>query len=386
MEPVKRIDARAAAVTAVMLLVILYGSLYRFDIQPDLALGDAVRHLLQSWDRLTRPSDVIANVLLYVPLGFFFARTFRFLPAKVVVPFTVAFGGILSVAMELVQYHIRYRHSALSDVYSDTFGALLGACAGVLVRAAPARFIRWKWDTFALLLLVSWMGSRLYPYVPVIDLHKYWDAIKPLVLAPRLDATNTFSHLAAWLGVAMLLEAVIGVRNSRFALPALFALLTAARVFIAEIVLAPPEIIGGLGAVLLWNAALSFTPHRTVFVAAIFAATVVLQALEPFQFLERPRRFSWIPFRSLMGGSLRIAVVAFLEKVFAYGCLVWLLIRCGWPWLRATAAGAVLVLLLRLAQMYLPGRSAEVTDVLILIIMAGIMRLTADSPIHTPET
>jgi hypothetical protein len=123
-----------------------------------------------------------------------------------------------------------------------------------------------------------------------------------------------------------------------------------------------------------------------VIVTVIFAANVILQALEPFQFLDQPRPFGWIPFRSLMRGSLGIAVVAFQEKVFAYGCLVWLLIRCGWPWLRATAAAAGLVMLLRLAQVYLPGRSAEVTDVLILVIMAGIMKLTADAPEHSPET
>jgi hypothetical protein len=79
-------------------------------------------------------------------------------------------------------------------------------------------------------------------------------------------------------------------------------------------------------------------------------------------------------------------MVAFLEKVFNYGCLIWLLVRGGVSWARATISGAILVMTLRLAQVYLPGRSAEITDVVILFIAAGIMRLMSDPVPESPVT
>jgi VanZ family protein len=68
-----------------------------------------------------------------------------------------------------------------------------------------------------------------------------------------------------------------------------------------------------------------------------------------------------------------------LEKVFTYGSVVWLLTRTGFSWARATLSGAALVFAIRLAQVYLPGRSAEITDVIMLLIVAGIMRLMLES-------
>jgi hypothetical protein len=130
---------------------------------------------------------------------------------------------------------------------------------------------------------------------------------------------------------------------------------------------------------LLWITWLSRVRYGRALIAGLFIVNVVLQGLEPFYFLPVPRRFGWIPFRSLMQGSIETAVVSFLDKVFTYGSLVWLLTRLGVSWGRATVPGASLVFAIRLVQVYLPGRSAEITDVVMLLIVAGIMRLITSS-------
>jgi hypothetical protein len=49
----------------------------------------------------------------------------------------------------------------------------------------------------------------------------------------------------------------------------------------------------------------------------------------------------------------------------------------------ATAIGAGLVFILRIIQIYLPGRSAEITDTIMVLALAGLMKLVAENPAHT---
>jgi hypothetical protein len=123
---------------------------------------------------------------------------------------------------------------------------------------------------------------------------------------------------------------------------------------------------------------LSRLQSRAVIVTVLFVTSVVLQSLEPFQFNPMARAFGWTPFRSFLIGPIGNAVISFFEKVFVYGCLVWLLVRSGWTWFSSTVWATTLVLALRLIQVYLPGRSAEITDAIMVLIVAGIMRLISD--------
>lgn len=77
--------------------------------------------------------------------------------------------------MEVTQYFDYGRVTDASDVYSNTIGTLLGAIGGRLTGGG------FRWPLLSdiasapipALLIVSWTGYRLFPYVPTIDLHKY---------------------------------------------------------------------------------------------------------------------------------------------------------------------------------------------------------------------
>jgi hypothetical protein len=108
----------------------------------------------------------------------------------------------------------------------------------------------------------------------------------------------------------------------------------------------------------------------------------VLWRLEPFQFETPTRAFSWTPFLSFINGSTDVNVESFLEKVFYYGSLVWLTTETGVE-LRISAilVGAVLLITSGL-EIYLPQRSAEVSDALIALIIASLIAL-ANAPSMT---
>jgi hypothetical protein len=284
--------------------------------------------------------------------------------------------------MELIQYYDGGRFTAMSDVYCAAVGTLLGALAGSAIGA------EWRCPVlqevtarpFIALLLTSWIGYRLYPFVPVIDLHKYWDALKPLLFHPRISGLSVCEHTVTWLAIALLLEALLGRARGQWITVLLFPAVLLARVLIDGIVLSPSEVCGGGLALIIWNFWMSRYRGRAVLVAALFAATLVLQGLEPFEFVGVARPFGWVPFRSILQSPINSAVISFFEKVFNYGCLVWLLVRAGCSIRKAAVVGGTLVFGVRLTQIYLAGRSAEITDLVMLLIIAGIMQLLSEDP------
>jgi hypothetical protein len=196
----------------------------------------------------------------------------------------------------------------------------------------------------------------------------------------KLSGLDLYFQFAAWLAVALLLEDLFGVAKSRVPVLVLFTGVTCGRMLVVGIELSAEEILGGILAALTWIAAPSLSARvRTIVVTIGFVGAVVLRGLEPFQMSSTSQRFEWIPFFSLMEGSIDSDILAFFAKAFTYGVLTWLFIRAGWRWGIATTAGAVLVLTLSVCQIYLAGRSAEITDAIILLLASGTMMLMHES-------
>ena len=106
--------------------------------------------------------------------------------------------------------------------------------------------------------------------------------------------------------------------------------------------------------------------------AVVLCALVIMLRLEPFVFRANPGQFGWLPFRSFLGGAFGVNVQSFFEKSFLYGGLVWIAGRAGLDLRIATFAVAAVVLATSVAEIYLPGRSAEITDAIVAILMGAI--------------
>src|SRR5262245_4410909 len=100
-----------------VIAVIVYGSLYPFTFrQPAAGLGSAARALFSSWAEAPGRGDLIANIALYTPFGFFaiLAIGGAGSVAKRISMVVVA-GAILSTCMELAQYYDDSRQTAATD-------------------------------------------------------------------------------------------------------------------------------------------------------------------------------------------------------------------------------------------------------------------------------
>lgn len=377
-----------APALAATVALILYGSLYPFEFYNYVDPAKGLRYLLSTWHTRSSIGDLLANILLYLPFGFFAAKTAIRLAPLLRVFIALLAGALLSISLEYAQQWDLGRVSAMSDVYANSIGALLGALAGTAL-AIDLHLFHWKElrrRPYAFLMILCWLAYRLFPYVPVIDAQKYWHAVRPLLQTPSVKFTDLLPYFASWLAVGALLESALGEAPARYALPALLIAVLCARIAIGDIALSQADVIGGAAAAAIWVAWLHARKYRMPIVALALAAAVVVEGLRPFRFLTAPRAFSWVPFLGLIDGSIWTSLPAHMAKFFLYGTLVWSLRRSGLWWIAATMAAAVLVFLVHYLQIYLPGRSAEITDVVLVLMASALMRtLERETESRWPE-
>jgi VanZ family protein len=127
--------------------------------------------------RFTR-YDLIANVVAYVPLGFFTALWPRRASPPARAALALACGFALSFVLETLQMFLPPRDASLADLAANSVGALVGGFAGAsLVRADRMRhalsalrreaFLPGKIGDFGLALLALWLVAQINPGIPL---------------------------------------------------------------------------------------------------------------------------------------------------------------------------------------------------------------------------
>lgn len=367
---------------ALVTIFIVYGSLYPFVWQRHAGAGDPLRTLLGAWQEWDGRGDLLSNILLYMPFGFLVAHTLPGrAPAWMRAVLAILAGTTLSVCMELTQLYDAGRVTSMGDVYANTIGAATGALASALLGAS----MRWPFmrelggNPEASLLLTMFLGYRLYPYVPVIDMHKYLRAVHGLLQQPIPPAFDLTRFVVTWLFIAVLIESLYGFRRWLLLFPMLVSVVFAGRIVIVGLSLTSADAAGAALAFILWAGFLHWLPGRRVVLACGFAGLIVALRLEPFRFGPVPARgFDWVPFWGLMHGSTNVAVQAFFEKFYQYGGLIWLLARSGMSIAGATGLTAGLLFATSYAEIYLPGRSGEMTDAMIAVTIGIAFHLLRD--------
>ena len=361
--------ARRCLLLGLVLAIIAYGSLYPFNMHLYDTGRAGLTHLLSTWrDPPQSRGDLIANILLYMPLGFAAAGVS---PGKWRGALgAVAIGAGLSFSIEWLQFYDQSRVSCLSDFALNVIGCLAGALV------SQARVFRFPFRPlpqgegaiFARVLLFAWLAWRLYPYVPTIDLHKYWNSLKPVLLHPEIDAYGVFRFAVLWQGVCHLLRRGLQAKMPSYLLAAAIAGYFCAKILIVNQYLGLSELAGAGIALLL--SGLPETRFNVRALTLLFAVVVISSRLLPWTPSPVIRSFQWVPFYSLLHGSLAVDIQSFCEKTFLYGGLLLLLVEAGVP-LNLACLGECIVLLATSAlETLIADRSAEITDALLALLLA----------------
>lgn len=295
------------------------------------------------------------------------------------VVFATLLCALLSLAMELAQLYTPNRVASLWDVLLNAAGAAAGALVAPLLRRLGTGLDRPTLaDRFALLLLACWLAGRLHPYVPSLDLGEWRASLAPLLREP-LDLPRALRIAVLWWLAGRLAESAFP--RGAWLVPPLIVATVAAAVPIAARALGWADVAGALGGLLLWALLRRFRAGDALLVPAM-VAVVLAEGLAPYAVLPAPRDFSFIPFDSAIGGSFGAGMQAILYKTLLSGGLLWALQRIGAPFAPSLGVVVLLALAVSVAQRWLPGRSAEITDALIALAAGLAARLTR--PVAAP--
>ena len=98
----------------------------------------------------------------------------------------------------------------------------------------------------------------------------------------------------------------------------------------------------------------------------------------PFHFTGA-RTFNWVPFRGFFRADWQNGFVLLFRKSFWYGSVLWLWRAAGHKLLWTTAIAAGTLFLTERLEVYLPGRTPEITDAVLAILMGVLLWLLRDA-------
>jgi len=367
----------AASLLAVIVFLIVFGSLYPFSFSLEGAEGLARAGILPRAG--TTRSDVAANVLLYVPFGaclaWLLAR--RFGGTLAVLAATLA-GAALSFAIETAQLYETRRVSSLADFACNTTGAFAGACLALAIARTrrnlhTSRFAGLLRHPVAAALLFSWIGFRLAPFAPALDPGEWSSAFAPLFADSGFAATAFLAHALAWLALIVVCGRLAPGRAVALAAGAMALVLTG-RILFADMALEREELAGMAAALALARPLASLPRARGArLLAAALFLLVAWTGLWPFDFQLAPDRFAFLPFEESLSQYRAANLADMFLRCFTNGALVWLLAQSGRSVLAATSLGAGAVFAVELLQTWLPGQTAEITDPLLAVCAGGLI-------------
>lgn len=389
--PAKRSNTSRAVVAwlaIAMVALIVYGSLYPFRVDSiDGSAGwwqnlwSAIGQL--SWARAGR-GDHVANVLLYVPLGFCLALLFdRRLPRLSTVLAAVLCGVVLSLSIEIMQGFISMRVPSLWDVTLNTGGTLGGALGGIAWRALSARLPTSlaagnARDGAAAAVLIAWFAWRLAPFMPEITLGKLKSALHPL-FDPTISAGATAFYLVWWMVVAQAVFVLAGAQRGVEMLLVAIAAVLVGRLFIAELAFAPSELLALIlllpmlvGLHRLW------TGTRRMALLAAFVCVFAIERFAPFTLRSSPAHFELWPFLGWIDAGMPIRWTGLFKMIFEFAALTWLLRDAGIALRRIQWLLPGAVLALELIALWFPGRDGSPTEPLLALATVLAMRYVVE--------
>ena len=355
--------------------------------------------MLQHELRHTSPSDILTNILVYMPLGVLIILAFRrrYCPVCKLLVATLA-SALLSFSLEYLQAHLPGRVPSIIDVMLNTIGGFTGALLALLLwqdtfiggrlkRLRNTYIQTGPLANLGLAVLGLWALSQLSPLVPSLDMGTLRDGIKPLF--------QTFKQLASlqWIRVAeyALAIAALGILSGtlqrirhrsqlRFAIFAVMVLLLKVPVVSRQLSLeALLGLFTGLSLFLLF---VKISLRAQLWIAAVLLlGTVVCAGLyAPVDAIAKSPTassvFSWVPFRSHLNNEI-VGIIDILGGLWPFLALSYIALSLGTTRrLTVATAGAVVIFLVAFVlewhQQSIPGRSADITDA-ILAVMAWLI-------------
>jgi VanZ family protein len=367
-------------------------------------------------------TDILSNVLLFLPFGFFFALAHcdssRFRQRGGAVVFAACAGLVLSVLAEFVQFFSERRVASLLDCFGNGAGAILGAGFALHYQKRHRAYWERYWrNRFAqspeLGLFCAYAAllalAQLLPLELTLDISTLKKTLKATEWSLPQTATALGGLLAEtilYAGLAFLwLHAQPHAQRTRTIVQAVFLaagaalVIEGAQLFLVAHVIKLRNVLAGLEGGLYgaaWHIIIrnhlapQVQPKRALLTLALghLLAYIFLLELRPYQFdfsaarlAAKLAQFQWLPFIEYYRNTNTHAVLDLCESLVRFAVFaVLVLARTGLDKKADTSNERVLVLGLALGlsilvealRLGLPKRAPGVTDCVNAVLGAGL--------------
>lgn len=356
---------------APILFLIIYGSLYPFNFSA--AEPDALARLFSDRKLFTSTGDMLGNVLLFAPLGLISVMNWapawgitRAAMSAVVMGFSIALG------LQILQIFLPARDAALADVIWNMAGMLCGALAGGYITTNRPGLTSLSPDQMTpLFLLVGIVAIEWFPLVPSLDLELIKHNLKLFGSTPVSWGTPLWQGIAVAMLAGHLLAYGIKLRDSTFWLALLLIAIGIGKLFIKDMSTQPSAqvglALGGMGWAVTRHVA---EVHRRTVVGLLLILCYTASALHPYELRDVIAGISWLPFATMLEGSMIHNVQSLASNLIFYVSILYVGARATGRLASATLGLTLWVLVMELMQTLIKGRAADITEP-ILVLLVG---------------
>ncbi len=375
--------------------LIAYGSLFPFRfVAYDLSHIDWWHWLFDFSARTTR-GDILGNVLLFLPVGFFGALAIEQISTSRSVSRGLSYGALVvlglvyAFVLQVAQLYLPSRIASASDAFSNFAGLLMGILASRLA------FSRW-WASWLqseerasqviipLILCFCWLGYLWFPFLPSLAWKNLAASVESLSLWQQVTWYGVLDKLVAWTLFWGFFSKVVPWQEQWWHRLTILSFILLGQILVVRNHLSLINCSGAILSLLLFTH-LRRLPAR--WLAFGLLGWLVVRGLFPFQIAEQAQPFYWLPFAGFLQGPLWLYSFILFEKLFFFGACFYWLQRAVTNKVLACALLSGTLLLLELLQLGLLHHSAEVTDPLIALLLAiGLIHLQKISAAQSHNT
>ncbi|MDT0627680.1 VanZ family protein [Alteromonas sp. W364] len=358
----------------IIAFLIVYGSLYPFHFSANSMSPESLQALLNFDVRQTSLTDIIANIVLFIPFGLFIRLVFPNQTTKIQMLNLALLTFVFAYGIQALQLFTEDRKPWGGDAVWNMVGYFVGL---VLYSFSQLRFLR-SIQTLSingqicLVLAISIIVLELAPFAPSIDLDVLKQNVKALLSNPTIDWYWTVEGTLYWLVPFYLLKLAV---PSFASLPRLSFIVFG--VLLAKFIIVSSNVnltllVSGINALIVWGV---FGRRINIgFLAVLMLIKIVSNGLHPFVLSEQTQAFNWIPFTGSMNGNILFNIVVFAKKIAIYGATIWLLFLWSQRLLMSTLVCVAALLMTELLQTRFVDSTPESTDLVLAVFIAFILK------------
>lgn len=346
----------------ILLLIIVYGSLYRFDFTQHLA--HPLHHLFD-WPEWNI-GDVVENIAAFMPVGALYAARH---PTSGLQR-NALMATLIAFLLQIAQLWLPDRDPRVSDAVYNTLG--LGIGIGLTLALHQLRRLQQAPSPLVMALALTLLGHLVLVGASAARLADWWDYWQIrrdwTVNGPTLQLAIFFINGFALNGVLRWRPTPEGAPQGLGKRILALTLVLAVSLLLADGWL--PHRLAALA--LFLGAMLAFTlPQSILPITLVCAVTTITvwDGIVPFHLVQQPMH--WVPFNNLIAHVSVILVADMAWKMFNFSLMAWGLMVLGAGRLQVIAIPSLLALSLELLQTRVASGYPDITDPLLALIMAA---------------